>query len=737
MRDKYSYNNSALSLFQDKIIRLIKEHSSIVWIKSFDKESIYDVFNIVCSSEGYCSKSVHYKMDMDKILTWSISNGRKVFGKSNSDTTIDERLYVTIADFAEEKEFELLILDDISHLFSTSQEDSLKIISVLQDFAYNNTKWRLEDKTNNRRPRNNQTIIIISPILDILDNLNHMVEVVEEPIPDENDIRKELGFDVLEADESKLLKEFLNNKKNKAWEFGRYKYSRSFIKDESNRKKLVSSLKGMHMYDIRKLLYSLLEHSDPIELGLNVYDSVSEMKLPDCVSDVKKRIVQNSGLLQVINIDFNKQKDRVGNIDNLREHLVKQKEIIDHIEDYNEEMPKPKGILLVGAPGCGKSEAAKSVAAILEKPLLRLDIGALMGQYVGVSEHNLIEAIKTAEAAQPCVLWIDEIEKAFAGFGNSDSGNDITVMRMVGYFLTWMQERKSLVYLVATANNLDNLRPELLRKGRWDKIMYLSYPKKDGIVKIFLACLRKYKLLLDIFEKDEEMKKLIDVYYKQELKGTDLAKLVNDIYHKNNSFKCLIDDIFIQEMSGADIDSLVIEAYSNFFVREPKPGIKVVSIEECQQIVSAANTLQSRVDNDKILIEESLSDYKIRSGHFEWDMTRNARIERRMNEYKLSSGDFDDNESIEQRVEDVISDIKISSGNTYLSNETEIKRLIKKKIEKQSKRNDYIKKLIEKELEMSDKEKDTVRKAFEKQLSHKGRDEQERYYRSKGYESAS
>lgn len=734
MSEKKQYNDFTLSLFQDKIVRLIKEHSSIVWVKSFDKESIYDIFNKLCSSEGYLSKSVHYKMDKDKILTWSISKGRKAFGMSNSDNVVDEKLYVTITDFAEAKEFEILILDDISHLLSTSQEDSLKIISVLQDFAYNNTKWKLEDKTNNRRPRNNQTIIIISPILDILDNLNHMVEVVEEPIPDENDIRRELGFDVLEADESKLLKEFLNNKKNKAWEYGRYKYSRSFIKDESNRKKMVSSLKGMHMYDIRKLLYSLLEHSDPIELGLNVYDSVSEMKLPDCISDVKKRIVQNSGLLQVINIDFNKQKDRVGNIDNLREHLVKQKEIIDHIEDYNEEIPKPKGILLVGAPGCGKSEAAKSVAAILEKPLLRLDIGALMGQYVGVSEHNLIEAIKTAEAAQPCILWIDEIEKAFAGFGNSDSGNDITVMRMVGYFLTWMQERKSLVYLVATANNLDNLRPELLRKGRWDKIMYLSYPHIEGIIKIFLACLRKYKLSLNIFNENDKMKKCIDLFYQQKLNGREL---VENVYKKNIYIKKLIDEIYQQEMSGADIDSLVIEAYNNMFIKSPQPNIKVIPIEECLRIVAASNTLQSRKDNDRMMVEECMLDYKIKSGHFEWDQTKKARIERRMNEYRLSSGDFDFNESIDQRVEDVISDIKISTGNAPISNENYLKKLIKAKIEKKSKREEYIRKLIEKELEMSDKEKDTVRKAFEKQLSHKGREQQERYYKSKGYESAS
>ena len=221
----------------------------------------------------------------------------------------------------------------------------------------------------------------------------------------------------------------------------------------------------MYLYQIRRLLYSLQVHGDSEGQALMTYVSSARCDLHVFISNEKKRLVQNSGLLQVIDIDYERQKNRIGNIDNLRKVLDTQRDIINNIEHYNPAMPKPKGILLVGAPGCGKSEAAKSVAAILEKPLLRLDIGALMGQYVGVSEHNLIEAIRTAEAAAPCVLWIDEIEKAFAGFSNSEGENDITVMRMVGYFLTWMQERKSLVYLVATANSLDNLRPELLRKG--------------------------------------------------------------------------------------------------------------------------------------------------------------------------------------------------------------------------------------------------------------------------------
>ena len=190
-------------------------------------------------------------------------------------------------------------------------------------------------------------------------------------------------------------------------------------------------------------------------------------------------------------------------------------------------------------------------------------------------------------------------------------------------------------------------------------------------------------------------------------------------------------------MSGADIDSLVIEAYNNIFIKKPQSGIKIIPIEECISIVTSTNTLQSRKDNDQMLIDDSMLDYKLRAGHFEWDQSKVARIERRMNEYRLTSGDFDYDESIDQRVEDAISDIKISTGNAPISNETGLKRLIKAKIEKKSKRDAYVKRLIENEIEASDSEKEAIRQAFEKQLSHKGREEQERYYKSKGYESAS
>lgn len=379
-------------------------------------------------------------------------------------------------------------------------------------------------------------------------------------------------------------------------------------------------------------------------------------------------------------------------------------------------MPKPKGVLLVGAPGCGKSEAAKSVAAILEKPLLRLDIGALMGQYVGVSEHNLIEAIRTAEAAAPCVLWIDEIEKAFAGFSNSDGDNDITVMRMVGYFLTWMQERKSLVYLVATANNLDNLRPELLRKGRWDKIMYLSYPDSDGIVDIFKKCLHKYKLHIDVsLERD----------YSGELKDV--------------SFRRLVQIIFQQEMSGADIDSIITEAYNKVFISSTDRSEKInqILVKDCIEIASSARTLEARKEADEDILKECLRSYKISSGRLNWDQDKDTRIRLAISEYRLSTGGYDYTLSENELIEDAIANIKISTGQTYINNEHEIRKLIKTKVMRTKKHDEEMIRIIRERIEQEEKEKEAIISILREQHSHKNREAQEKYYRSKGYESAS
>lgn len=707
-------SKTPLRIFEDSIIRRIKERASIIWIKSYDKEYIYEVLrNIIRDEEN---PDYSFNIEPDKVSTWNIANGTVGFDCSLATSQIEQNLPTALKGFIGDDDKVILIIDDISKILQEHEENN-EIIGILQEFAYWNTKWDSESRDEKRPPQNKKSIIIISPEFGIADNLKHLIEVLEEPIPDQEDIYHELGFDIIKNELENKTGLDLAKFKRSYYCVGRYNYAPRFLQDfNSISKKIVASLNGMYLYQIRRLLYSLQVHGDSEGQALMTYVSSARCDLHVFISNEKKRLVQNSGLLQVIDIDYERQKNRIGNIDNLRKVLDTQRDIINNIEHYNPAMPKPKGILLVGAPGCGKSEAAKSVAAILEKPLLRLDIGALMGQYVGVSEHNLIEAIRTAEAAAPCVLWIDEIEKAFAGFSNSEGENDITVMRMVGYFLTWMQERKSLVYLVATANSLDNLRPELLRKGRWDKIMYLSYPDINGIVDIFKKCLAKYNLKLNV--------------------STELDSNGN---FKDRNFQKLVDVIFQQEMSGADIDSIIIEAYNEAFKnsKDRSQKIKEIFIEKCIEKAKATKSLEARKEADEDLVKEGLRNYKISSGRMHWDMDKESRIQQAINEYRLSSNSYDYTLSDDELVDDAISNIKISQGQTYLNNEQELRKLIRAKIKRARKHDDEMLKIIRKKVDDEEREKDAVANLLREQLSHKNRDEQEKYYRTKGYEPAS
>jgi SpoVK/Ycf46/Vps4 family AAA+-type ATPase len=157
----------------------------------------------------------------------------------------------------------------------------------------------------------------------------------------------------------------------------------------------------------------------------------------------------------------------------------------------------PKGVLLLGVQGCGKSLAAKAIAGIWKVPLLRFDFGALYNKYIGESEKNLRESLKTAEVMAPCVMWIDEIEKGISG-GNDDG----TSKRVLGSLLTWLAENRSNVFIVATANNIDDLPPELIRKGRLDEIFFVDLPAQEVRKQIFSIHLDKRKVNLATVDLD-------------------------------------------------------------------------------------------------------------------------------------------------------------------------------------------------------------------------------------------
>jgi ATP-dependent 26S proteasome regulatory subunit len=209
------------------------------------------------------------------------------------------------------------------------------------------------------------------------------------------------------------------------------------------------------------------------------------------VAREKERIIKQSEVLEYYPTDAH-MKD-VGGLDQLKEWLERRGQAFGAgARDFG--LDAPKGVLLLGVQGCGKSLLAKAVAATWQFPLLRFDMGKVFGGVVGQSEGNIRAALQVAQALAPCVLWIDEIEKGLAGMGSSDHTDGGTTARVVGTLLTWLQEKRDPVFVVATANRIDMLPPELLRKGRFDEIFFVDLPTKavrEEILKIHIEKKRR------------------------------------------------------------------------------------------------------------------------------------------------------------------------------------------------------------------------------------------------------
>lgn len=341
--------------------------------------------------------------------------------------------------------------------FSTILTNS-KIQSMLQTFAAKYERGDYDSLT---------TIILVSPepLITLPQQLEKLVTVVEIEAPTTDEIRQYI-IEVTESD-------YANARQKKCID------------------EMVRTLQGLQMYEVKQTLKTVLSLSN----GRIAPRSIA------VALDEKKRIVKKSGIIEVIDTDV--RFDQVGGLKKLREDLEIQSAIYSNLGDAERYMvPIPKGVLIIGMPGCGKSMIAQATASLFNVSLLRLDVSRLMGKYVGESEANLRLALSTAEAAHPCVLWIDEIEKAFAG-GNSKSGdNDMLVMRMMGHFLTWMQERKTPVFIVATAN--DVMRPEFMRKGRFDEVYFVDFPTEEERAQILEVKIKKYKEMRDsIFDFSE------------------------------------------------------------------------------------------------------------------------------------------------------------------------------------------------------------------------------------------
>jgi len=196
----------------------------------------------------------------------------------------------------------------------------------------------------------------------------------------------------------------------------------------------------------------------------------------ETILEEKKQIIRKSGMLEYY--EHREEFSDIGGLEVLKDWLVKRRKAFSsRARDFG--LPLPKGILLIGVPGTGKSLTAKAVGALWEMPLLRLDVGKIFAGLVGSSEENIRTVIRTAEAIAPAVLWIDEIEKGFSGTGSSNFSDGGTTSRVFGSFITWLQEKTTPVFVIATANDVTALPPELLRKGRFDEIFFCDLPDRE------------------------------------------------------------------------------------------------------------------------------------------------------------------------------------------------------------------------------------------------------------------
>ena len=228
--------------------------------------------------------------------------------------------------------------------------------------------------------------------------------------------------------------------------------------------------------------------------------SISNYKKLDfqTICNVKKDIICNDGILEY---EISEQSmDSIGGLENFKTWSQKRLSAFSQ-EAKKYGLPYPKGVLLVGIPGCGKSLSARALANMWNKPLLKLDIGKLFGGIVGDTEANTRKVLSIAEAMSPAILWIDEIEKGLSGTSSScDSG---VSTRMFGKILTWMQEKKEAVFVIATANNVKSLPSEFLRKGRFDEIFFVDLPNREEREEIFRIQLLKHKRNPEIYDLDD------------------------------------------------------------------------------------------------------------------------------------------------------------------------------------------------------------------------------------------
>lgn len=300
-----------------------------------------------------------------------------------------------------------------------------------------------------------KTLIILAPVLKLPSELEKEVTVVDYGLPDRDDLDLLLENIVQSVKDNPQINTDLS---------------------DIERDQVLKAAQGLTANEAENVFAKSLVEKHRFDV--------------DVILSEKEQIIRKSGILEYY--PFSEHIGDVGGLDLLKDWMEKRTvAFTEKARDFG--LPEPRGVLLLGVQGCGKSLSAKAIGSLWRLPLLRLDVGRIFAGIVGSSEENMRKAIRVAESVAPCILWLDELEKGFSGTQSSGMSDGGTTSRVFGTFLTWMQDKQAAAFVVATSNDVTSLPPELLRKGRFDEIFFIDLPAVEERKQIFTIHLRKRK----------------------------------------------------------------------------------------------------------------------------------------------------------------------------------------------------------------------------------------------------
>jgi SpoVK/Ycf46/Vps4 family AAA+-type ATPase len=427
--------------FQTEIETLIRARYPILYIISSEEMRVQNVIVEIA------------KKRQKKVFEWSYSTGIVPAGtsiqshKNRSAATKDPLM--ALEQVIEQVEPAIFIFKDF-HPFLT--KNNFAIVRKLKEIALH-----LKNSF--------KTIVLISPTMEIPTELEKEVTVLNYPLPSRDDLSGLLDKIVEDVVQFKQVKIDL---------------------DDAGRERLLSAALGLTLGEAENVFAKIIVKDERLS-GDDVNEVFAE----------KQQIIRKSGLLEYYTTEDS--FSNVGGLAVLKDWLDKRAAAFGN-EAREFGLPAPKGILMLGVQGCGKSLCAKAVSNQWQLPLLRFDMGRMFGSLVGSSEENVRRAIAVAESVAPAILWVDEIDKAFAGSQGSGATDGGTTARVFGTFLTWLSEKTAPVFVVATANDISQLPPELLRKGRLDEIFFVDLPSLEERQEIFRIHIARHRRPVEKFD---------------------------------------------------------------------------------------------------------------------------------------------------------------------------------------------------------------------------------------------